>query len=125
MNIREMNKLLNEGMHPVDVSIKKWRDGLKDGDYENLEKAFNCALCHVYHMECEFCPLYLVDPVLCCLEVGSPYDNFLDVHSDYIHNMAEAVDVCGAIVDMIDALKMAKQYVIDKGLYVGGVHEDK
>jgi len=72
MNTKEMEKLLEEGRDPIELSLMKWKEG------EDLGMCNNCALCCAYNSystnkecNCESCPLFVNG--FGCLTEGSSY----------------------------------------------------
>ena len=112
MNRKEMLELLKSGMKPIDVEIKKWKDGIDEHDWSSLCGADNCALCEVTRsnvgrIDCRGCVLSEIGEV--CGR-GSVYDVFL-------HLGGSESDVVEAAYDMLKVLEHAKKYLIESGRY--------
>jgi len=77
MKREDMERRLEEGEDPLELSIEKWKDIINGDGYDH--GSGNCALCSVYYngpTNCENCPVCIATGHSNCEE--TPYDNYED-----------------------------------------------
>ena len=123
MNALEMIERLEAGEQPIDVSILKWKEILDNkADVDSGMSPNNCALCWCFFDNiCIGCPL--VKYGVGCRERGSLWQTFEDVvdmegcPDDSTLKEIDNEDVTHAAQDMLDALLVTKQKMIENGEY--------
>ena len=122
MNREEMLSRLEAGEKPIDVAIAKWEEAIEEDNYDDLDSPSNCALCHTsyplgksWNFCCTNCVLDKTGEI--CPDDHSVFTRFVDTYEDYIDENEDLCNVESAADAMLDVLKEAKQWLIDRGEY--------
>lgn len=101
MDRKTMLERLKAGYSPIDVSLEKWYDLLKEWDMGS-SSGLNCALCEMYSPECSKCPLFKTGNQCCPDEIDDERNIDTPYRLALQNNDAQI---------MIDALLKAKIYL--------------
>lgn len=107
MNQKEMEVRLDKGEDPLELSIEKWEDVIKQGP--NAEQGdLNCALCKVYFPSgckkpCKGCPVFKETRAKFCH--GTPYMKYCVARDKETPLLSELNEIAKKEVEFLKSLR--------------------